>query len=561
MSPAPDPPAGPDAPRSGPDAAASSVGSSSARAPAAVDPDELGYGAGGGEEFAVVPWPLLLRERVHRRARQSDRYRWLVLGVTLAGLLSSNILFTVFVVALPKVARSLHTTVPTVTWVVTGPLLAVAVMAPLAGKLSDRFGHRRFYLIGMANLLLVATLSASAPNVDVLIFARVLGGAVGAGLGASSMALVLGAFDRGDRVKAMGWWSLVGAGGPVLGVAVGGPIIQSIGWRWMFVLEVIIGAIALVLALLVLPEHAAGRTRTGAGAPPLDVAGAIFVITCVGSLLFGLNRGPVLGWRSPVVIGAFALCLVTGVVLVVVERGAADPLVPLRYLRQRNFAFPIGAQMFSNFAYLGGFFLSPLLLEEVYGRSESAAGLLVIPRPLTFSLVAPVAGYVAVRIGERSAAVAGTLAVVASMGVFALTARGTGVALVEVALVLSGIGLGVSSPSIASSMANVFDQSALGTAAATQQLMTQISTVAGIQVIQTVQSSRAHGHGAALLPSFHTAFLVGAAVAVGGVICAAFVRSADRAGPERVGGFDPAAADLASSLYGADPDGTEAVAG
>jgi MFS family permease len=227
VSPPHDPPEDLDGPRPGPRSDRPSTG---------TDPDELAYGAGGGEEFAVVPWPLLLRERVHRRARESDRYRWVVLAVTLAGLLSSNILFTVFVVALPKVARSLHTTVPTVTWVVTGPLLAVAVMAPLAGKLSDRWGHRRFYLIGMVNLLVVATLSAAAPNVGVLIFARVLGGAVGAGLGASSMALVLGVFDRGDRVKAMGWWSLVGAGGPVLGVAVGGPIIETIGWRWMFVL-------------------------------------------------------------------------------------------------------------------------------------------------------------------------------------------------------------------------------------------------------------------------------------------------------------------------------------
>jgi EmrB/QacA subfamily drug resistance transporter len=530
VSPAPEPPG--DSVASPPDSRSTEVHG---------DPDELGYGAGGGEEFAVVPWPLLLRERVHRRARQSDRYRWYVLAVTLGGLLSSNILFTVFVVALPKVARGLHTTVPTVTWVVTGPLLAVAVMAPLAGKLSDRWGHRRFYLIGMVNLLLVAALSASAPNVGVLIFARVLGGAVGAGLGASSMALVLGAFDRGDRVKAMGWWSLVGAGGPVIGVAVGGPIIQSIGWRWMFVLEIIIGAIALLLALLVLPEHATDRTRAASAGPPLDVGGAVIVILAVGSLLLGLNRGPVLGWKSPLVVSSFVVSVVSAVALVVVERRMEDPLVPLHYLRRANFAFPIGAQMFSNFAYLGGFFLAPLLLEQVYGKGESAAGLLVIPRPLTFSLIAPVAGYVAVRIGERTAAVAGTLCVVASMGVFALTSAGTGVALVEVALVLSGVGLGVSSPSIASSVANVVDQDALGTAAATQQLMTQISTVAGIQVIQTVQSSQAHGHGAALLSSFHVAFVVGGAVAVFGVICAVFVRSADRRIP-------PAMAQVAGEL-------------
>ena len=112
------------------DSGAPRPGRQRADAPTGSDPDELAYGAGGGEEFAVVPWPLLLRERVHRRARQSDRYRWWVLAVTLAGLLSSNILFTVFVVALPKVARGLHTTVPTVTWVVTGPLLAAVSTIP-----------------------------------------------------------------------------------------------------------------------------------------------------------------------------------------------------------------------------------------------------------------------------------------------------------------------------------------------------------------------------------------------------------------------------------------------
>jgi MFS family permease len=288
----------------------------------------------------------------------------------------------------------------------------------------------------------------------------------------------------------------------------------------------------------------------------------VLVVLTVGSLLFGLNRGPVLGWRSPFVIGAFVLSVVAGVVLVLVERRVEDPLVPLHYLRQRNFAFPIGAQMFSNFAYLGGFFLSPLLLEEVYGQGESAAGLLVIPRPLTFSLVAPIAGYVAVRIGERSAAVTGTLCVVASMGVFAPPASHTGIALVEVALVLSGIGLGVASPSIASSMANVFDQTALGTAAATQQLMTQISTVAGIQVIQTVQSSQAHGlHGAALLPSFHTAFLVGGVVAVGGVVCAVFVRSAERPGGRPVVSAAAVTGDLPATVLEAVDDRDEAAAG
>ncbi|HUO47303.1 MAG TPA: MFS transporter [Acidimicrobiales bacterium] len=504
------------------------------------DPVDDRFASAGRE-----PWPAGLRARVRALAGDESRYRWWVLVVLLAGLLSVNILFTVFVVALPSVAHGLHTSLPTVTWVVTGPMLASAVFAPLAGKAGDRLGHRRIYLGALGLSVVVAFLSATAPTVGVLIAVRVLAGLVGATLGATSMAMVLGAFPQGERVKAMGWWSLVGAGGPVVGVAIGGFIIQSIGWRWMFMLEVFLGALAFLLAAVVLPEFALGRDPGAHAGKRMDAAGAVLVVLGVGSLLFGLNRAPVLGWASPVVLVAFVLAVAGIVALVLVELRAEDPLVPFSFIRRRNFAFPIGAQMGSNFAYMGGFFLAPLFLEAVYGKSESAAGLLVIPRPLTFSLVAPVAGYVAMKVGERTNALLGTSAVCASMLVFAMTGHGTGVALVEVALVLSGIGMGVASPSLAATVANAADQDSLGTASATQQLMTQIAAIAGIQVMQTVQASRIQA-GASLLGSFHTAYLVGGAVAVLGVVCASALRSVDRshvgAGEHRAIGTDGVAA-------------------
>ncbi|HXQ90411.1 MAG TPA: MFS transporter, partial [Acidimicrobiales bacterium] len=192
------------------------------------------------------------------RARSSPRYRWWVLWVALSGLLATNLLFTVFVVALPKVATSLHTSLGAITWVVTGPLLAYGVVAPLVGKAGDVFGHRRLFMIGITAETVAASLSATAPNAGVLIGARILGGMVGASIGAASMALVLSVFDKGDRVKALGFWSLVGAGGPVIGVALGGPVIQLFGWRWMFFLQVPLLVISAVLAMAVLPRHAAG---------------------------------------------------------------------------------------------------------------------------------------------------------------------------------------------------------------------------------------------------------------------------------------------------------------
>ncbi len=452
--------------------------------------------------------------------------------MALSGLLATNLLFTVFVVALPEVSRSLHASVSTTTWVVTGPLLAYGVVAPLVGKAGDLFGHRRLFMLGLMAETVAAALSATAPNIGVLIAARVLGGIVGASIGAASMALVLSVFDQGDRVKALGFWSLVGAGGPVIGVAVGGPVIQLFGWRWMFFLQVPLLLIAATLAMAVLPKRAAGRRSVTRAELDLDWAGAASIAACVASFLLALTFLPDHGFSSPLVLGLFVFSVVCGVVFHAAERRASDPIFPLAYLHNRNFVFPIAAQSFANFAYLGAFFLTPLLLEYCFGylHNQAAVGFLSLPRPIVFSTVAPFAGYLAVRTGERTLAVVGTAAVVVSMGVFALAANSTGLALVEFALFLSGLGLGVASPSLSSTVSNQFAPEDLGTAAASQQLMNQLGTVAGIQVMETVRAAALRGHHGpdAQLHAFHLAYLVGGAVALLGVVAAAMSRSTER---------------------------------
>ena len=174
-----------------------------------------------------IPWPVLFHRRVHDRVAGSDRYQWWVLWTVLAGLLSVNITFTVFVVALPKVAHELHTTVSTLTWTSTGP--AARLRGRRAGSRQARRPPR--LPAPLPRRACPARRSAwcsprSAPTAGVLIAARLLDGVQGAATGAASMALVLQAFSHEDRVKAMGWWALVGAGGPVLGVTIGAPIIQ-----------------------------------------------------------------------------------------------------------------------------------------------------------------------------------------------------------------------------------------------------------------------------------------------------------------------------------------------
>jgi MFS family permease len=433
--------------------------------------------------------------------------------------------------------------------------LAFGVAAPVLGKLGDLRGYRRLYLWGLSGAAVSVVLTASAPTAGVLIAARLFDGVQGAATGAASMALVLQAFSHEDRVKAMGWWALVGAGGPVLGVTIGAPVIQYFGWRALFWGELPLMAVAAVLAVVVLPSHhrglgpsgvpavpePAGGESTGsspgaAGGPPgpwaqLDWTGSWTLALAVTAGLLALNEAPSWGFTAPATLAVAALSVLAGVVFVLHERRAPHPLIPLRYFRMRNFVFPLGSRAFVNFSYMGGFFLFPILMEGVYGYSETRAGLVSTARPLLFSLVAPVAGYAAVKVGERSLVMAGALALTLSMVVFTQLGSAPSLAVILVALALSGVGNGLSTPSTVSSASNEVAPDELGVMSAAQQLITQIGIVAGIQVMVTVQAS-AHG-GVGSLASFHRAYAVGAVAAALAGVCGFFVRNTPR--PDRTG--------------------------
>jgi EmrB/QacA subfamily drug resistance transporter len=492
--------------------------------------------APGADEVVVVPWPLLFRERVVRRVEQSDNYRWWVLWTTLAGLFSVAFTITILTVSLPRIAADLHSDTATLTWIVTGPLLAFGVVGPALGKAGDIWGQKRVYLLGLAGAIVFAGLTAAAWSAGSLIAFRVLGAAEGAATGSASMALIMRAFPEGDRVKAMGWWSLVGAGAPVLGVVAGGPIVEHLSWRLIFVVQVPISMVALVVAALVLPDTERGARE------PLDLRGALTLAASVTSLLFALNRGPVWGWDHAGVGAAFACSPLALIAFVTIERRAAFPLMPMAWFARRNFSVPIAVQFFLNFAYMGSFILTPLFLDEAFGYGATRIGVLTIARPLSFSLSAPVAGYLAVRLGERTAAVAGALFVCASAAVWQTVEPGSPAVAIMAALALAGVGLGVALPSMAASVANAVEDEHLGIAGAAQQLITQVGIVAGIQIAQTVQAAREGEAG--LVASYHQAYLLTGAVAAIGLAAAVFVRRT----PRRETETDPATSGVVEAM-------------
>jgi MFS family permease len=529
-----------------------------------ADPGGAAFGATGAEASVDLRWLALVGRRVQCRAMASPRYPWWVLIALLAGLFALNFTFTVFVVALPSVARQFNTNFSVLTWVSIGPLLAFGLAAPIFGKAGDLFGYRRLYLIGLAGAMVAAVCTALAPSVGLLIFARSLDGVQGAATGTASMALILRMFAPEDRVKAMGWWSMIGAGGPVIGVSVGSPIIQYFGWRNLFWVQLVLLIVAFAVVVLVLPAHrfegspdavgAAGSdmgARAGGGGEAGTVGGAVpsrggrwagtdwvgswSLSAGVTGAMLVLSVGPIIGWTSPMAIVSGSLAVAAVGTFVLRELTSASPLIPKRYFARRNFSFPMGLRAFLMFAYFGAFFLFPLMMEQVYGWSESRAGFVSAIRPLVFAVSSPVAGYLTTRIGERMAAAIGTAAVVLSMAMFATFGPHPHFWFIAVALGLSGLSMGVALPATSSIQSNEVDPREYGVMSAAQLLAAQVGEVAGIQVMITIEESavRTAGlsavhHGLTLLPAFREAFWVGTCVAVGSLVCAIFIRSMDR---------------------------------
>jgi MFS family permease len=498
----------------------------------------------GADGSVETNWFALLHRRVSARTERSPRHQWWALAALLAGLLSLNITFTVFVVALPTVKADFNTNFSVLAWASTGPLLAFGVAAPFFGKAGDLFGHRRLYQFGLVGAMLSAILTATAPDVGMLLFARALDGVQGAATGTASMAIILELFDREDRVKALGWWSLIGAGGPVLGVTLGSPVIQYFGWRTLFWGQLALLVLASLVVALLLP---AGRVERAAGTPRrtwegMDWVGSWSLAGAVTAGMLVLSIGPIAGWTSAGVAAAGVASAVLTGVFVWREVTFASPLIPTVYWRRRNFMFPMGTKFFGSFAYFSGFFLFPLLMEQVYGYSVSQVGFISVARPLVFAVSAPIAGYMTVRAGERTATVLGSGALLASMILFATLTQSSALAVIVIALALSGVGMGVCMPATSSSMSNELAEAEYGVMSAAQLLSAQVGEVAGIQVVLTIQESIARHdrvagahHSGALLHSFGVPFWVGSGAAAVAVGCALFIRPlARRAGAPRL---------------------------
>lgn len=468
----------------------------------------------GGTEAA----PLLedealgpLRARVVAALERRGSYPTWVLLAALAGMFATTFPITILTVSLGSIAREFRVSETTIAWVISAPMLLSAVALPLLGKLGDLYGHRRVFLLGFGAATGTALVTALAWDPLSLIGLRTLAAVVGGATQPTSMALIFSVYAREDRVRAMGWWSMTGAAAPALGLIAGGPLVDWLGWRVVFVLQAVLSMAALALAVVVLRETRRQRVR-------FDLLGALTLAFAVGGFMFALGRVRDLGLLArPVLLGL--LVGSAGIVAFVrAERRAPDPLLSLDFFRDRGFTAPILSNAFMGAAYMGAFVIAPLVLLGPFGFSISVASGIMLLRTLTLTVCSPAGGWLGARIGERGAAVVGSAVMTGALVVLALGALRQDLLLVGTGLVFQGMGHGLGLPSLSSAIASAVPETELGIASAANRLTGQVGAALGITVLSLVYG------GGGTPEAFARAFLTGAALSALSLAAAAAMR-------------------------------------
>jgi EmrB/QacA subfamily drug resistance transporter len=389
-------------------------------------------------------------------------------------------------VALPAISRDLGGGFAAQQWVSNSYLLTLSALILLAGSLTDRLGERRVFTAGVAGFGIGSALCAAAPTVGVLIVARALQGIAGALLTPAALAIIVSVFPQDERGGAIGAWTAWGGIGILAGPLLGGEIVDSTSWRWIFLINVPLVLIALALARVAVPGRAAGS-----GSARIDWTGAALAATGLAGISFALIEEPVLGLSNPGVWGAMLAGVILFLAFLLHEARTPEPMLPLALFARRNFAVA-NAQtlaMYGGMALLG--FFVTIYLQQVAGYSALKSGVTGLVPTVVMFLLSRRMGALADRYGPRWFLTVGPLLV--ACGFFLMLRYGTSVSLfgdVLPALLVLSFGLALTvAPLTATVLADASEADA-GIASAVNNAIARTAALIAVAAVGAVVSAQ-----------------------------------------------------------------------
>ncbi|WP_329116674.1 DHA2 family efflux MFS transporter permease subunit [Streptomyces sp. NBC_01465] len=456
---------------------------------------------------------------------------WAVLVTLSLGFFMTLLDLTIVNIAIPQMIDSLGASLDQTLWVVSGYALVLAVLTITAGRLGDLFGPRNLFAAGLIVFTLASIACGLAPGAGLLIAARAVQGLGAALLVPQTMALIVAVFPADRRGTAMGIWGTVAGLATLSGPTLGGILVSTVGWRWIFLVNVPIGIAALALTFLVVPDLRTGRKHR------FDVMGVLIATTALFCLAFGLQEGGHYHWGPGIqALLAASAALFAGFVLHQRRRQDREPLVPFALFRNRNFTVMTVLVALVSMAMIGLVLPFNLYLQSVLHLSAMKAGLVLAPSSLVSMTVGPFAGRLSDRIGGKYLLMTGLTLYAAGMAAIVLIAGPLTPWYAFVpATVITGLGVGCIIAPMSTEAMRTIDPRLAGAASGVNNTVRQIGSVIGAATVGALLQGRlaaelATGktYAAAFVATLHVTAILPIAVVLAGALACCLVHNHTR---------------------------------
>ncbi|MDL4818296.1 DHA2 family efflux MFS transporter permease subunit [Actinomadura opuntiae] len=458
----------------------------------------------------------MARDRPPQHKVTRGRYRW-ALAVVAVSAFMTTMDNTVVFTALPRIMADLGMSSSAKDWVATGYILMFSCLMITGGRLTDLYGCRVTFTTGMAVFTAASAVCGLAHSSEVLILARIVqGGGAALVLPATQVMVTVG---RNDKQRSIGNIVFIGAASSAtaLGPTIGGIIVEHFHWGWIFLINIVPGILVILLGAVVLTGRRENRRAR------IDLPGVLISATMLFAFIYGLEDGNRHGWTDPSVLSTFALGAIALVCFVVVESWAPDPMIDLRFFRNRVFTGGLLSQMLYGIGFNGMMFYSQPFLQRFLGFSPPEAGLVMLPPAIAIMLLTPVAFLLAAKIGPRPAIGAGMALMGVGMVLFSTLETGDGYADLMPGVLLVGVGAALAMPLVMYVLKAVPEKRA-GVASGVINVIREASGAFGIAIVGLlIQTVPDEGASAGALESFRegtsSGLVLGAVlVLIGGVI-------------------------------------------
>jgi EmrB/QacA subfamily drug resistance transporter len=413
-----------------------------------------------------------IKPAAQARPRRQIDYKWIVLSVTTIGALMAAIDSTIIILALPDMMISLHSDLVAMIWVIMAYILVSSIFLLTFGRVADIFGRVRMYNLGFVVFTIGSALCGFSTDAAQMIIFRLVQGSGAAMMVVNSAALITEVFPPDQRGRALGINAVTWAAGGVLGPILGGLILNSGSWRWIFFINVPIGLAGAAWGYLALKEMSTRRKEER-----FDPLGAVAFSLSLTALLLALTLGIQFSWTSAPILILFGVFIVMLVLFLAWERRSRNPILDFTLFKPRVYTFSALAAMMQSLALFSVNFLVVFYMQGVRGYDPLRAALLLIPLPIMSSIMGPVSGVIADRIGARIPATLGLVVQAAALVLLTGLTATTPYPQIAVILGLMGLGGGLFYPPNTSAAMNAAQKERLGVASATLATMRQVGMV------------------------------------------------------------------------------------